>query len=150
MNIKKLRLQLEEDEGKINAIYLDHLGYPTFGIGHLIVPDDPEHGKMIGTMVSEERVIDAFNKDICQVLNDCEKLYPDFYELPDEVQQIIANMMFNMGLTRLSKFIGMKKGIDTRHWGLAADEMVDSKWWRELNKVGSKRAKRLVYRMRNV
>ena len=150
MNIKQLREQLEIDEGVKYEIYKDHLGYPTFGIGHLIVKGDPEYGKPIGTKISLERVVEAFNQDVCQVLGDCEKLYPDFYELPEEAQQIIANMMFNMGLTRLSKFVGMKRGVDARHWMLAADEMVDSKWWREFDRIGSKRAVRLVKRMRNI
>ena len=35
MDIEKLREQLEIDEGVVHEIYLDHLGYPTFGIGHL-------------------------------------------------------------------------------------------------------------------
>ena len=30
---RKLRRDLEYDEGVINSIYKDHLGYPTFGIG---------------------------------------------------------------------------------------------------------------------
>ena len=41
MNVDKLRAQLEIDEGVVNKIYLDHLGYPTFGIGHLITDSDP-------------------------------------------------------------------------------------------------------------
>ena len=53
-------------------------------------------------------------------------LYPDYDDLPEEVKQIIANMMFNMGRPRLSKFKGMKRGVDARDWNAAADEMVDS------------------------
>ena len=44
MDIEKLREQLEIDEGVVHEIYLDHLGYPTFGIGHLVTDDDPEYG----------------------------------------------------------------------------------------------------------
>ena len=36
MNIEALREQLKIDEGVKYEIYKDHLGYPTFGIGHLI------------------------------------------------------------------------------------------------------------------
>ena len=43
MNIDKLREQLEIDEGVVNEVYLDHLGYPTFGIGHLVIEGDPEY-----------------------------------------------------------------------------------------------------------
>jgi GH24 family phage-related lysozyme (muramidase) len=45
MNVKQLRLDLERDEGCVYAVYLDHLGYPTFGIGHLVTEADPEHGQ---------------------------------------------------------------------------------------------------------
>ena len=53
-------------------------------------------------------------------------------------------MMFNMGRPRLSKFKGMKRGVDARNWNAAADEMVDSRWYRQV----TKRADRLVNRMR--
>ena len=144
MNIDKLRKQLEVDEGVVHEIYLDHLGYPTFGIGHLVRDTDPEAGAALGTPVSEDRVIEAFNKDVESVLNDCTILYGDFSKLPEEAQLIIANMMFNLGRPRLSKFKGMKAGVDAKDWNKAADEMVDSAWYRQV----PNRAGRLVERMR--
>tara|TARA_R110002020_G_C16295801_1_gene772786 strand:- start:1100 stop:1543 length:444 start_codon:yes stop_codon:yes gene_type:complete len=146
MNLESLKKQLEIDEGVKYDIYLDHLGYPTFGIGHLITKADPESGQSVGTTVSNKRVTQAFESDVVSVIEDCNKLYNDFDELPEEVQQIIANMMFNMGRTRLSKFRGMKRGVDARDWNAAADEMVDSKWYRQVNN----RANRLVQRMRAI
>ena len=44
LDINKLREELEADEGKVHAIYLDHLNLPTFGIGHLVLDSDPEYG----------------------------------------------------------------------------------------------------------
>ena len=146
MDLEKLRKQLEIDEGVKYEIYLDHLGYPTFGIGHLVIPSDIEYREDVGTRVSEERVRECFDKDVQSVLRDCSLLYKDFDELPEEAQQIIANMMFNMGYTRLSKFKGMKRGVDTRDWNKAADEMVDSRWYKQV----TNRANRLVERMRNI
>ena len=134
MDIQKLREQLEIDEGVVHEIYNDHLGYPTFGIGHLITEDE------------NDRVIEAFDKDVQSVLSDCSILYPNFESLPEEAQQIIANMMFNLGRPRLSKFRGMKAGVDDQNWERAADEMVDSRWYRQ---VGA-RAERLVERMRAI
>ena len=52
MNIDKLREQLKIDEGCVYEIYNDHLGYATFGIGHLIRESDPEHGWKVGAEVS--------------------------------------------------------------------------------------------------
>jgi len=146
MDIEKLREQLKIDEGCVYEIYNDHLGYATFGIGHLVIESDPENGQEVGTPVSESRVIEAFEQDVQTVLSDCTILYPDFEELPEEAQQVIANMMFNMGRPRLSAFKGMKAGVDSREWNEAADQMVDSRWYRQ---VGA-RAERLVERMRNV
>ena len=65
-------------------------------MGHLILESDPEHGEEVGTPVSEERVIEAFEKDVEIVVDDCKVLYPDFDDLPEEAQRVIANMMFNM------------------------------------------------------
>ena len=144
MNIDQLRKELEVDEGVKYEIYNDHLGYPTFGIGHLVIDTDPEYGEEVGTPVSEDRVAEAFNKDVRTVIADCEILYPDFDELPEECQLIIANMMFNMGRPRLKKFKGMKRGVDSRDWNAAADEMIDSAWYRQV----PNRAGRLVKRMR--
>ena len=144
MNIEKLREEIAYDEGSVNEIYLDHLGLPTFGIGHLVTHSDPEHGQPVGTPVSEDRCNEAFDNDVQTVISDCNILYPDFDELPEEVQRIIANMMFNMGRPRLKQFKGMKRGVDTRDWNAAADEMIDSNWYRQV----PNRAGRLVKRMR--
>ena len=144
MNIEQLRKELEVDEGVKYEIYNDHLGYPTFGIGHLVRDSDPEAGAALGTPVTEDRVIEAFNQDVETVLNDCTILYRDFNDLPEEAQLIIANMMFNLGRPRLSKFKGMKAGVDARDWKKAANEMVDSAWYRQV----PNRANRLVNRMK--
>ena len=144
MNIDTLRKELEIDEGVKHEIYLDHLGLPTFGIGHLITKSDEEYGEDVGTPVSDDRVKECFESDVKQVIKDCQILYDDFNDLPEEAQLIIANMMFNMGRPRLSKFKGMKRGVDARDWNQAPDEMVDSRWYKQ----GTNRANRLVERMR--
>ena len=69
-----------------------------------------------------------------------------FDDLPEEAQRVIANMMFNMGRPRLSKFKGMKRGVDSEDWNAAADEMVDSRWYKQV----TNRANRLVERMRSI
>tara|TARA_A100001391_G_scaffold17856_3_gene9999 strand:+ start:5704 stop:6144 length:441 start_codon:yes stop_codon:yes gene_type:complete len=146
MDIEQLRLELEDDEGIKYEIYHDHLGYPTFGVGHLVRESDPEHGMPVGTPIDEARVAEAFEQDVETVLEDCCRLYSDFDELPEEVQRIVANMMFNLGYPRLSAFRGMKAGVDARDWDKAADEMVDSRWYNQV----PNRAERLVNRMRSV
>lgn len=73
-----------------------------------------------------------------------ELLYNDYYRCKDELKQfafwdaldecrqdVLVNMVFNMGLTRL---MGFKKMLNALAMGdpcLAADEMLDSKWARD-------------------
>ena len=116
MDIDQLRETLKVDEGVKNEIYLDHLGLPTCGIGHLITEDDPEHGLEVGTHIDDERVNELFDQDVQVTLGECRLLYNDFDDLPEEAQQIIANMMFNMGRPRLSRFHKMKQAVDGRDW----------------------------------
>ncbi len=146
MNIDKLREELKIDEGCKYEIYLDHLGLPTFGIGHLILSSDMEYGQEVGTPVSEDRVNECFAKDVEIVLSECAQLYSNFSVLPEEAQLIIANMMFNMGRPRLSKFKGMKAAVDAGDYHRAAVEMVDSRWYQQV----TNRADRLVARMRSI
>ena len=51
MDKEQLRKEIEEDEGCKYEIYKDHLGLPTFGIGHLITEWDEEYGKPDGTEI---------------------------------------------------------------------------------------------------
>lgn len=148
MNREKVYEQLKIDEGVVYEIYLDHLGYPTFGVGHLVKDTDPEQGQEVGTPISEERVKDCFENDLDSAISDCASLYKaDVWEaLPDEVQQILVNMMFNMGMTRLAKFRKMNAAIAVGDWKEAAKEGRDSRWYRQV----TNRAERLMSRMENV
>lgn len=144
MNIAKLRVDLELDEGIKYEVYLDHLHLKTVGIGHLCREDEPEYHMEVGTPVSEERVQELFERDLDVVRFDCLKLYPNFDELPEDCKLIIANMMFNLGLPRLSGFKKMKAAVDAGDWEEAANQMESSKWYSQV----PNRAERLCNRMR--
>ncbi len=152
MNIEQLRKELELDEGVKKNDKGNHISYfcsqnvVTGGIGHMITEWDDEKYLEVGVEIPDEQVKAWFNKDIETVLSDCELLYDDFDYLPEEAQLIIANMMFNLGYPRLKKFVGMKAGVDARDWNKAADEMIDSNYYKQL----PNRAGRLVKRMRSL
>ena len=146
MNVDKLRAQLEIDEGIVKEVYLDHLGYPTFGIGHLIVEGDPEESMGVGYPVSEDRIIDAFEKDLETVLKDCKICFKTWDGYPEEAKQVFANMMFNMGRTRLSKFKRMIEAAESGAWHQAAVEGRDSRWYNQV----TNRAERLMSRLQNI
>jgi len=143
MDLDKLQEQLAEDEGCKYEIYLDHLGYKTFGVGHLVRATDPENDMDIDTEVSKERVDECFKADIAITIEDCNVLYTNFNDIPEEAQLILANMMFNLGRPRLSRFLNLKVAVDDEDWIEASIEMMDSKWARQV----PNRAERLCKRM---
>ena len=146
MNIEQLREELKEDEGCKYEIYLDHLGLPTHGIGHLITEWDEEYNKEVGTPVSEERVNNCFQTDVHGTIEECKKLFDKFDDLPEEVQLILCNMMFNMGRPRLSKFVKFRAAIDSNDWLECAIQMEDSRWHKQV----TNRANRLIKRMEDL
>ena len=146
MNRDELREEIATDEGKVMSVYLDHLNLPTLGIGHLITEWDEEHGKPVGTEVSEERVNELFAKDIEVTISECKELFENFDDLPDEAQKICANMMFNMGRPRLSGFKKFRAAIANKDWSECAVQMEDSRWHKQV----TNRANRLISRMRAI
>jgi len=146
IDVDQLRETLIIDEGQVDEIYKDHLGYPTFGIGHLVLESDPEFGQDVGTPVPEERTIECFEQDVQSVLTDCKKLHDGWDGYPQEVKQVIANMMFNMGLTRLSKFNKHNAALQCGDWSEAAVEGRDSRWYKQV----TNRAERLMERLENL
>ena len=145
-NPNKLKEEIIRDEGVVYEIYNDHLGLATFGIGHLVKDGDPEQGQPVGTEVSKERVDEVLEHDFTEHVVECGKLYPDLEHYPDEVQRVLVNMTFNMGMTRLSKFKNFKSAIERNDWKQAAVEGRDSRWYNQV----TNRAERLMTMLEEV
>ena len=146
MDREKLYEEIKADEGEVLKVYLDHLGYPTIGIGHLVTAKDEEFGKPPGTAITAERSRELFARDIQSAIEDCERLYGQWHNWPEEVQRIMVNMCFNLGVTRLAKFKNMHNMLSQHKWKEAAEEGRDSKWYRQV----TNRAERLMTRLENV
>jgi lysozyme len=142
MNRRRVYEQLIIDEGVKHEIYLDHLGNPTFGIGHLITEKDKEHDMPVGATVSGERIWDVFNDDLNIAIDECKHLYgySEWEFFPAEVQEVLVNMMFNLGRPRLSKFKNMNASLIKHDWRIAAVHGRDSLWYKQV----TNRAERLM------
>ena len=147
MNLVQLQNEIADDEGIKYEIYRCSEGYPTGGIGHLITEwDDEYYGKEIGTKISQEQVDAWFAKDIETTIKDCKLLFSQFDNLPEEIQHVLANMCFQLGRPRLSKFKNMIAAVEDLDWAKMADEMEDSRWYRQT----PNRAQRLITRVDRV
>ncbi len=86
-----------------------------------------------------------FNRDLIDAMSDAEKFFPGFKHLSSLRQEVLVNMAFNLGLTRLNGFIGFKEALEKGDFKKASIEMLDSKWRKDVGK----RAYRLAYMMLN-
>ena len=141
--MERLRQLLEHDEGCVYEVYLDHLGKETCGIGHLIVPFDKEFGWPVGAKVSEERVAELFKQDVTVSINDAKWLVRDFDDLPEDAQVTVASLCFQLGRSRYSKFVKHLAAIEARNWKAAADQLRDSKLYKQTPNRTERHAKRL-------
>ena len=143
----RLRKELIQDEGCVLSIYEDHLGYKTVGVGHLILPSDPEWGKAIGTRITQTRADELLFYDLANVLKECEDhFHNNWRDWPEEVKLIIANMAFNLGLPKLKAFQLMITAINKGDYKTAAAEGEDSRWAKQVYN----RSKRLMNRLRDI
>ena len=143
---ERLREILEREEGVKYEIYLDHLGIPTCGVGHMLIPDDEEHGCEVGTPVSEERVAALFEADLKIVEDDCWQLFDHYNYLPDNIQLVCAAMAFQLGRSRLSGFKKFRAAINEGRWSDVILEMINSRWYRQT----TARAERMIALVREV
>ena len=139
-----LQDEIANDEGVVYELYRCSLGHLTGGIGHLVTEWDEEYyGMPVGTKVPHEQVDAWFAMDINRTLQDCKEIFPDFNDLPNEAQLVIANMCFQLGRPRLSNFKKFIAAVNDRDWVKAADEMEDSRWYKQT----TARAERLIARI---
>ncbi|ODN41151.1 glycoside hydrolase family protein [Piscirickettsia litoralis] len=133
MNKQELIDSLKESEGVRFKPYRDTVGKLTIGVGRNL--DD------LG--ISDDEANYLLNNDIERVLDQCTSL-PYWLSLNDERKAVIAEMLFNLGLSGVKKFKNMSAALKENNFDKAAAEMLNSKW---ANQVGN-RAVRLANRMK--
>lgn len=143
--IEETKTFIRQHEGQINSIYKDHLGFKTFGIGHLVQPgDDLKEGIEYGDKVVEE----FFEKDFNQALNGAKALLTEQLDddYPIELLYIMTCLVFQLGQAGMRKFKNMWSALRIPDYGLAASELLDSKFAKQT----PKRAEETAQLIRNL
>ena len=144
MNLMKLQDEIADDEGVMYETYRCSLGHLTGGIGHLITEwDEDMYSGPVGTKIPHEQVDKWFNMDITRTIEDCKIIFTTFDSLPQDAQLVIANMCFQLGRPRLSKFKKFIAAVNDENWMLAGEEMQNSRWYKQT----TNRADRLIERI---
>lgn len=133
LDVDTLKQMLVLDEANKQFPYRDSVGKLTIGVGR----------NLSDKGLSQDEIQLLLHNDIREVENELENLA--WFPMLDDVRKlVIADMAFNLGLPRLLGFKKTIRAIRTAHFKAAADEMLDSKWARQVGK----RAERLAFMMR--
>ena len=152
VDVKRVYEEVASDEGKILHAYLCSENHKTIGIGHKLLPSDPEidlpvHGAYDEApkeeCISEGRCYELFQQDVQIAIDGCRQIYDNWEELPQEVQHILTNKCYQLGQGGLSKFKNFKIAIEDYQFKRASEEMLDSRWSQQT----PERAQRLSERM---
>ncbi|RMH50503.1 MAG: lysozyme [Zetaproteobacteria bacterium] len=131
--MQRLSALLIRHEGMRLKPYRDSVGKLTIGVGRNL--DD------VGLREEEARFL--LENDLRAVIAELQPL-PWFAALDPPRKHAIIDMGFNLGLPRLLGFRRMIAAIERGDWPAAADEMLDSRWARQVGR----RAEELARTMR--
>ncbi|MGL4225940.1 MAG: glycoside hydrolase family protein [Vibrio sp.] len=81
--------------------------------------------------ITIEEAENMLQHDLSNTIREAESL-PFFSSLNEPRQAVIVDMIFNLGLPRFTMFKKMISAIEGKHWHLAADEMLNSRWARQV------------------
>tara|TARA_S200002703_G_scaffold56638_1_gene49312 strand:+ start:1121 stop:1567 length:447 start_codon:yes stop_codon:yes gene_type:complete len=148
MNIERLKKQITLSEGIRSQAYPDPLdptnpNKMTIAIGHLIKLPDEEY--LLKAKLKDYEIEQIFMNDLNQAIDDARK-FIDENSIHPRAFEIIVDMAFNLGLPRLSTFKRLKQALIDNNYVLASEEMLASRWHRQL----PHRSSRLAEEMRDI
>jgi lysozyme len=122
--------ELIDEEGLSLKCYLDSEGNPTIGVGHLLKkPCDDISLEQAGKLLAE---------DIKIAKGELREKLLVYAELDPVRQYVLLSMCFNMGIGKLLQFKRMIAALEARNYAMAAWEMQDSKWFKQVKRRGEK------------
>lgn len=125
--------RLKVEEGFRGMPYDDHLGFPTIGYGTKLPLTKEE-----GILLAKHRVY--------KMMEELADNKGEVKYYPSEVQEILYEMSYQMGVPGVLKFRRMFEALDNKDSKRASKEMLDSLWAKQT----PERAKRLSKRMADV
>ena len=126
MDMDRLLASVKKHEGYRNKVYLDTLGKRTVGVGHLCVEDFWEDDKEY----EEKFLMTILEHDLQTAIKGAKDLMSEHgcMDIDEIAEEIIIEMIFQLGKTGVSKFKNMWKALSGLDYTTAAIEMLDSRW----------------------
>jgi len=128
MNITDL---LIKHEGLRLKPYRDTVGKLTIGVGR----------NLDGVGITREEALYLLHNDIERVRKEVETAFQWYRGLNKARMDVVFSMVFNLGLSRFKRFKKLIRAIGVANWDWAADEMLDSKWAKQVGRRASELAR---------
>ena len=95
-----------------------------------------EYDWEVGTAVSQEVVDAYYDSDFDKHMDETVHVIGEdvWKDLPGDIQEVLVNMCFNLGGTRLGKFKNMLNAVEDHDWERMAVEMEDSRWFKQVGR----------------
>lgn len=140
VNDPLLIAELRRDEGVRYSPYKDTLGIDTVGVGHNL------KAMPLGLIypLTDEEVNRILAVDLDEVFEGLNSRLPWWRDLSCARQRVLANMAFNMGIAGLMTFKNTLAAIKNEHYQIAADNMLQSKWAKQVGQRANRLAKMMV------
>ena len=133
MNYYRYKVTIESDEGCELIPYFDDADPPVATVGHGTTEYLPGHPVCIDDPpITFETAMHLMESDLWTSIEDAQSIFSTFDQMNDVRQETLANMAYNMGWNRLSKFVNTIGACDRLDFETAADEIIDSDYWRKL------------------
>ena len=129
-NFLLLKSRIKKNEGFRNEPYLDSLGHPTIGYGHLITNKEK---KIFQRKVSKKLLSNLFDKDFRKAITAYKKNF-NYKKHSKSTKEVLIEMIFQLGIKKQKKFFKMNKHIKNNNMFLATLEMKNSLWYKQTPK----------------
>ncbi len=136
--ISKLKLMIKHHEGLRLQPYLDSVGKPTIGYGHLIKPGENFSGGI--TLAKAEQI---FDEDFRTHYNEAKRI-PGFEKLDPVRQGALIDMVFNMGLKGVLNFKNTLSSLTSGDYKGAYKGILGSKYFSQVGLRGRRIAAMLA------
>ncbi len=136
-NLPAYQCQLQIHEAVKYTSYNDSLGLPTGGIGHLLRSDEISLYP-VPTAISPDQVSNWFQSDATtSIAGAIRLLTTDVWgNLSDVRQRACADLCYNLGESRFSRFTQFLGNMKAGNYTLAGDNLRASKWFTQVGKRG--------------
>lgn len=125
-NLLVLISELRRDEGVEYKPYKDTKGIDTVGVGHNLQASPLPAGWSYP--LTDEQVNVLLTQDIQNVFADLDHNLPWWEDLNDVRQRVLANMAFNLGITKLLGFKNTLAAMRQGKYKDASSGMLNSAW----------------------